>query len=239
MYATTAAAAARDARGLEEAGCVLVEDRPVRAPGFAELALLARPFPRRHEHRPGRGDREEPAGEHDVVRSTPGHGPQHEPGRDGRDVEDSDVLQPVAVGEGDQRVGPDDDREIAAVDERGEAQAGDEEDEGCDLGVRHAQVTGRDRTQTLARVLAVALRVERVVQEVGAAGDEAQRHEGDRGPADDAGLVQDPGRAGRGEDQHVLEPLLRSGGADDASHRARSDILRPDPPGGGNHDGER
>ena len=71
---------------------------------------------------------------------------------------------------------------------------------------------------------AVGLDVGRVVQVVGAAGREAERHEGQQGVDEHVTVREDTCRAGRREHEHVLRPLLRAGGAHqapgtDALHR--------------------
>jgi len=78
---------------------------------------------------------------------------------------------------------------------------------------------------TLVRMEAVHLVVEGIVHEVGAAGGEAENAKGDEAPAQRRAVRQDPGGAGRGEDEEVLDPLAWPG--------------RPDESGGQPHRGGR
>ena len=72
-------------------------------------------------------------------------------------------------------------------------------------------VAGGDRPEALLGVEAVGLDVERVVQEVGAARREAERDERDERVEDGVALAEDAGRGGGGDDEDVLDPLLRAG----------------------------
>ena len=83
----------------------------------------------------------------------------------------------------------------------------------------HVDVAGGDGRYALGRVEAVGLDVERVVEEVGAARGEAEAHERDEGLPRCVALVEHTGRAGRGEHEDVLDPLLRTGGARDRPQR--------------------
>ena len=73
----------------------------------------------------------------------------------------------------------------------------------------------------LVGVEAVGLGVERVVQEVGAAGREAERDERDECGREVVGLAEHAGGAGRGEHEQVLDPLLGSGGGEQAEGERR------------------
>ena len=71
-----------------------------------------------------------------------------------------------------------------------------------------------DRPEPLGGVGAVEVDVARVVDQVDAGRRQAERHERDRGHAQHLGLSESAGQHGRGEDQHVLQPVPRPGGAD-------------------------
>ena len=69
---------------------------------------------------------------------------------------------------------------------------------------------GGDRAEALLRVAPVRFDVERVVEEVGAAGGEGERDERHDRVEDDRPLAEDAGRRRRGDHEHVLHPLLRA-----------------------------
>ena len=100
--------------------------------------------------------------------------------------------------------------------EEGNAQAGDEEHRAQDHREAERHVAGGDRAPPLGGVATVGLHVGRVVQVVGAAGGEAEGHEGQQRVDEHVAVREDAGRAGRREHEHVLRPLLRTGGAHEA-----------------------
>ena len=81
---------------------------------------------------------------------------------------------------------------------------------------RHRDDTGGDRPEPLARVQPVLLDVAGVVEQVGAAGGEAEGDERDRRVPDRAGRREHPGRPGGGDHQDVLDPLAGTAGPQDA-----------------------
>ena len=83
----------------------------------------------------------------------------------------------------------------------------------------HVEVAGGDRAVALGGVEAVDLGVVGVVEEVGAAGGEAEADERDQRLQEGVALVEHAGRGGRREHEDVLGPLLRTGGADDRPQR--------------------
>ena len=86
---------------------------------------------------------------------------------------------------------------------------------------------GGDRPLALRRMAPIGFDVRRVVQEVGAAGGEAEADERDDRLEQRGAVRQHAGRAGRGEDQHVLRPLPGPGRADRAP-RPTTVRARPD-----------
>ena len=93
----------------------------------------------------------------------------------------------------------------------GETEGDQREDDPGDPGDVDRQRTGRDRSEALRGVEPIGLDVEQVVPEVDAARGEAERDERDEREPEFTTLVEHAGRARRGEDQHVLQPLLRPG----------------------------
>ena len=93
----------------------------------------------------------------------------------------------------------------------------EEEQDPDDLRGADRDVAGGDRPEALLGVEAVGLDVERVVQEVGAARREAEGDERDRGVEDGVALAEHTGGGGCGDDEHVLDPLLRTSLVDEAA----------------------
>jgi len=101
------------------------------------------------------------------------------------------------------------------VDGSGDAEAREEQDHGHHLRQPDADLTAGDGPVPLRGVLAVGVDVEGVVEEIGAAGGEAEGDERHCGAEDLVGVREDPGGAGGGDDEQVLQPLLRAGGAEE------------------------
>ncbi len=90
-----------------------------------------------------------------------------------------------------------------------------ERDRGRDL-----ELAGRDRAVALGRVLAVELGVVGVVDQVAGRGDGAEGEEGDRGAEDRLRVVELAREQEAGEDEEVLDPLLRPHRLDGSPNRA-------------------
>ena len=189
----------------------------------AELGVLGRALAGDDEQRARRGDDEEPVADRHPDRDAAGHGAQHEPRGDGREVEHRFVLQPDAVRERDHHVAGDDEREVPGRGER-ERDRDDEQHRAEALRGGHRHLARRDRPQPLLRVHAIGVDVERVVPAVGAARREAEAHERDEGLDDRAAFEQHAGRARRREHEHVLRPLLRPREAEQR-HREPAPLL--------------
>ena len=130
------------------------------------------------------------------------------------------MLEPERVGGGERQVGDDGDARSHGDGEERAADAGDEERGG--RGRRPAcgtDTAGGDGPVALGRVAPVGLDVEGVVEQVGArSAASAEADEGgDRLAPARRRSVDDARGHGRGEDQHVLRPLLGPQGADPAA----------------------
>ena len=164
-----------------------------------------------HEQRRRARDDEEPRRDRHADRDTAGDRAQHEPGRDGREVEHRLRASATCCTRSSARGSR---RRTSASCQPGErttarSPATTEHDAADDRGL-HRDLAGRDRPEPLGRVAAIGLDVERVVEVVGAARGEAEAHERDRGVWNSAvALGEHAGRARRRDDEHVLDPLLR------------------------------
>ena len=145
----------------------------------AQLDLLGVALARHHEERARTRDDEEPVRHRDAGGGGARDRPEHEAGRDRTQVEHRLVLQPDGVGDGDHDVAGDDEREPSAVQRRRDSERQDDQHRRHDLGEADADVPRGDGPRPLVGVEPVGLGVERVVQEVGAAGREAERDERD------------------------------------------------------------
>ena len=109
-------------------------------------------------------------------------------------------------------VAADHERQLPAGRERQRDRGGAEHDPAGHRRV-HAHLARRDRSVLLGRVAPVGLDVDRVVDEVGRARGQAEADECDAGAERRLRVRDHARRAGRGDDEHVLEPLLRAGQA--------------------------
>ena len=138
-----------------------------------------------------------------------GGGPQHEARRDGDDVEHGDVLEPRAVEHRQRRRRRRRRRRSATGRSRAATpSAASEQHRADDLGRARPARRRRRSGGALRRVGAVGLDVERVVPQVDAAGGEAEGDERQQPSAERRPVVEHAGRAGSGEHEHVLHPLL-------------------------------
>ncbi len=195
----------------------------------AQLDELGVPLAGDHEQRRRARHDQEPRRDRHADGDTARNRAQHESRSDTREVENGFVLQPQAVHHRLQQVTADDERQRPAGHER-QADRRDDQDDAAHDGRAHRDLTRRDRPEALRRVAPVGFDIERVVDEVGAARGEAEADEHDRGAEEGRGLSQHAGGAGRGDDEHVLHPLLRPREADQsretAMHRPRGRLWR-------------
>jgi hypothetical protein len=91
----------------------------------------------------------------------------------------------------------------------GDRDPGGEEDGGDDLRVAFAELAAGHRPVPLRGVPAIGFGVHGVVEEVRAAGGEAERDERDGGAGDLGWVGEHPRRTRRRDHQQVLQPLLR------------------------------
>ena len=103
------------------------------------------------------------------------------------------------------------------VDSRGAFEGSAKPDIG-DAGGARRQLPAGDRAVALVGMLAVVLAVAQVVEQVAGAGHRAEGGEGDRGVHERAALVQASREQDPGEDEQVLDPLLRAQGPDQRRH---------------------
>ena len=167
-----------------------------------------------HEQRPERGDDEEPVRQGHPHRQTPGDRPDEEAGRHRREVEDGLALQPDAVGEVDAGIDAHRQGELSAEQRHAQPDGGCQQEGGRQRSDPAADHACRHRPVMLVRMQPVHVAVEGVVHEVGAAGGEAEDGKGDEAPAERRAVRQDPGGAGRREDEDVLDPLAWPGRPD-------------------------
>ena len=143
---------------------------------------------------------------------TAGDGPQHEARRHGGQIDDGDLLQPQAVGEGDDGVEGEEAGHPGGAPGGGGAGADDQKADPDHAGGADRYDAGGDGPQPLAGVEAVGFDVERVVHEVRAARDQTPGNEGAEDGQDVFRGDREPGRSGGGEHEHVLDPLPGAGG---------------------------
>ena len=100
--------------------------------------------------------------------------------------------------------------------------ASEDQDDRDDPRGAHVELTGGDGAEPLGGVQPVGFGVVGVVEEVGAAGREAEADERDQRLQERVALVEHAGGGRRGEHEDVLGPLLGAGGLDDRLERRRS-----------------
>src|SRR5262249_42582021 len=76
----------------------------------------------------------------------------------------------------------------------------------------HAQPAGGDRTARLDGMLPVPLQVQEIVEQVDAGGKDAEKDEGGQRVEDARPVTQTLGEQQGGQQQEVLDPLLRADG---------------------------
>lgn len=160
---------------------------------------------------------QEPLGRRDPRGGAAGDPPQQETRSHDREVDDRLVLEEQRVAHGDRDVRAQDagQRRARQQDRRGQG-SGEQHDRHGDGHARRQRPRG-DRPEALARVLAVGVGVPDVVDQVDAAGDQAEQDERDQDREQDAGL-RDRARGERhGEHEHVLRPLPGPQPLDDAA----------------------
>ena len=205
----------------EEADRVLLEGGPVGAGVGAELDELGVALAGDDEERCRASHDEEPVRDRDVGGDATCDGPEHEAGGHGPEIDDRLMLEPQAVGDGERGVPGDDRGQLSVVDRCGDPDPEDHQEACGPLGEPDADLAAGHRPVSLRGVAAIGFGVERVVQEVGAAHGQAQGDEGDGGTSDLARVREHTGRAGRGDDEEVLQPLPGPGGADEAAEERR------------------
>src|SRR5205085_6580755 len=102
------------------------------------------------------------------------------------------------------------------VHRQADGEPGGDGDDADDDRQTLGDITGGDWASLLGGMTPVRLDVADVVQQIGAAGDEAEGDERQRGVLEDATLAEHARGTGRGGDEHVLHPLLRTGSAEQA-----------------------
>ncbi len=184
---------------------------------FPQVDVLGVALPGHDEQRPERRHDQEPVGDRHVGGDAAGDGPQHEPRRHGGEVDDGDLLQPQAVGEGDGGVEGEEPGDPGGAPGGGGAGADDQEADADHRAVPTGTTpaaTARSRLRGWRRSASTS---SGVVDEVGAARDEAPGGEGAEDGQDVLGGDREAGRPGSGEDEDVLDPLPGPGGPQQAA----------------------
>ena len=179
------------------------------ARAISELHHLRVALARDHEERGGARDNEEPRRDRHSDRDATGDRAEHEARRDAREIEHGLVLEPDAVQHGLQQVAADDERELPPGGERERNGSRHEHNAAGERGP-HRNLARRDRAPALRGMPAIGVDVERVIEEVGPARGQAEAHERDGRAREGGPFAEHPGRAGRGDDENVLDPLLGS-----------------------------
>jgi len=84
------------------------------------------------------------------------------------------------------------------------------------------ETAGRDGSVALDGVQPVAFRIQEIVDDVDARGEEAEGAEGEQGLSHQVGMIQVPGEDQRREDEEVLDPLVHSQRLEEGEKRLHS-----------------
>jgi hypothetical protein len=184
--------------------------------GAGELGI---PLASGDEERAEAGRQDEPVRQRDAGRETAREGAEEEAARDDEELNDRLALEPQGVGHREHEVDGDNQQE-PTVRQRGDADGGDREEDGCGAGQREGQVTGGDGPTALCRVRPIEVDVDEVVDEVDGGAGQDQRHRRHDGDAEDVWGLEGSAGKGSGEDEDVLDPLAWPAGTHERTQRA-------------------
>ena len=197
---------------VEEGQRVVLEHRAAAGPLMQLRDRLLAPLGEAEEERDHAGAEQQPFGGMRFDRAGAGGDAQDEEARERHHVDDHDLLQSEAVGHLGDAVA--DHHQADFPVDRGEGERDRARREQRRDRHRRAlgELTRRERAEALLRVLAVELDVEQVVDVVAGAGDRAEGDEGEQRLDHLVRLVELAREEQAGEDEDVLDPLLRARG---------------------------